>query len=306
MPDLRSILTKYGIEWRDKGANTSAGNVVVQCPWCGSEDRGQHCAIAEDFSGYYCFRNPHHHGAVRYLFYKLHIPIKELGKNYHSNWVTPETEPRNYEAGKFFKPASTSEEAIAYLQSRGFQNPIEVIKKFNLKVGDTDWAGRLIIPLTQGWTGRSMRDHIEPRYKVEGDTTSIWTYGKSSSCLLLEGAINGMRIACLTSQFALCASCGIGKLVSPTVILYLQPFQSIYYIPDGNVPISQVMLTMKELSSYCPQSRVFCKKYSIGVKDAAILPDLELKKWILTIGTSSWSPGEMPLPLRVGQDTIVR
>jgi hypothetical protein len=291
MPDLRSILTKYQIPWRDKGSNVSSQNIVIQCPYCGPEDRGQHCAIAEDFSGFYCFRNPHHQGSISYLFYKLHIPLKELGKNYKASWVVSEVEERNYEAGKFFKPASESEEAIAYLLSRGFQHPLQAIKQFNLKIGDTDWAGRLILPLTIGWVGRSMRDRIQPRYKVEGDTSSIWTYGKSSSCLLLEGALNGMRIACLTSQFALVASCGLGKLVSPTVILHLQQFQSIYYIPDGNVPIPQVIEVMKELSSYCPHSKVFRKQLPVGVKDPAVMNNQELKRWISTIGSSSWHPG---------------
>src|SRR5271166_2281319 len=132
MPDLRSILTKYSIRWRDKGPNCSAGNCVIRCPYCGPEDKGEHCAIADDFSGFYCFRNPKHQGAVSYLFYKLHIPVKELGKSYKTTYVPTQVEERNYEAGKFFRPATESEEAINYLRSRGFESPVEAIKQFNL------------------------------------------------------------------------------------------------------------------------------------------------------------------------------
>ena len=60
--DVIELLERYSIEYVDGGPNVAKGNVNVQCPWCGDEDRSHHCGINLEHGMYGCWRNTKHRG----------------------------------------------------------------------------------------------------------------------------------------------------------------------------------------------------------------------------------------------------
>lgn len=62
MIDWKQILTKYHIEYVDRGPSTAKGNVYVRCPWCGQADQGFHMGISLHGHGWGCWRDARHRG----------------------------------------------------------------------------------------------------------------------------------------------------------------------------------------------------------------------------------------------------
>lgn len=284
--DLRRFLSKHGIEWRDKGPNCSRNHVNVCCPWCGSADQGFHIGISETGEGYYCLRNPRHCGINLYnLFIALKIPKKALENlKFKPSKRTYEVEERDYSAFLYFSPAEEDQEILDYLRSRNFSDPIRTCQKFNLKFAEFgEWCGRLIIPMTKGWTGRSIRDHIQPRYKSETDESGYWSYGKGTSCIVIEGAVDGMRIASVTSEFAVSAMCGKRLAAALIISLRERNFSTIYYVPDNGVPCAEYVDATTLLRSYCTNSEVVTAHFPDYVKDAALMSEAETRQWLTTL-----------------------
>lgn len=279
------MFDKYRVSWRDKGANCSPGNVNVPCPLCGS-DPSHHLAISEGGQGYYCFRNPRHAGKnLGKIFKLLKIPYAE--------WKDAVSGPQeivehvkkihDYTMFSYFEPADTSDEALSYLASRRFSNPKLACRLFNLKVQRTGkWAGRLIIPLTVGWTGRSMRSNILPRYLAETDESGFFLYrsNNSASVIVLEGALDGMRILSVSTQFDIIAKCGNNISASLLLTLINNQYLSIYNLPDSDVPFNQYLEDSKQLATYCARSGVVKIDVPKPVKDIAELTEGDTRKWL--------------------------
>src|SRR5580692_8282022 len=221
--DIRKLFDRHRIEWRDTGPNTHKGNVNIRCPWC-HDDPSFHLAVSDHSNEFYCFRNPKHAGNnLGRVFYALKIPASEW-KDYK---FTPTertyiADDRDYTAWKYFTPALESDEALEYLHSRLFERPEEVCQQFNLRVSkEGEWAGRLIIPLTIGWTGRAMREHLTLRYKAHTSQDGFFKHSHgSTSCMVLEGAIDGMRVVSTSAQFDTVGKCG--NKLSPALLEYLK------------------------------------------------------------------------------------
>lgn len=281
MVDLRSIFTRYRIEWRDRGSNVSRGNIVINCPWCGRSDTGQHLSIAEDSGFFYCFRDPRHKGKnVGHLFAKLGIPVALAGQKFEAG-QKQEVAQKDFAEFQYFLPAESSQEAVAYLRSRLFENPVDAARQFNLRVAaNGKWAGRLIIPLTVGWTGRSMRPELEPRYKAWTDETGMLLIHGGPSVCLLEGALDAYRLASVTAQHTIIAAQG-QRVTSPTILLYLKERQvtSILYIPDADVHPSKYLADMQELRTACPQARVHRLVVPFGYKDLCQMQETQVREW---------------------------
>ena len=290
LTDLRSIFDKYRIPWKDRGANCSRGNVNIPCPFCNS-DPSYHLSVSEDGDVYYCFRNPKHAGRnLGHLFTKLKIPLNELakilspsqlGKNVLTTPATTQT--KDYSEFRFFDSAKTSEEVLSYLEFRGFSDPAKVVGMFNLKVAKMgSWAGRLIIPLTIGWTGRSMRPHIKPRYLAHTDQTGFFAYNhNSSSVIICEGPLDGMRIASVSNSFDVIAKCG-GR-ISSSILVYLmnKNYMSIFNAPDSDVPFHNNTFDTKILSSFCRTKIARTLVLPQGYKDTAAMPEKNCSEWLL-------------------------
>jgi len=276
MLDLRKFFDRNKIPWRDTGPNTSRNNLNISCPLC-KDDPSFHLAISLNASEYYCFRNPKHAGNnLGRIFYALRIPQSEW-KDYKfvstERIYTPDN--KDYSDWKYFTPASESNEALDYLHSRLFERPIEVCKQFNLRVcKEGRWAGKLIIPLTVGWVGRAMRPHLPLRYDAHTSMDGFFKYShNATSAIIIEGAIDGMRIASVSSQFDVVGKCG--NRLSPALLDYLKTknYVTIYNSPDGTVPFLQYFEETKILRSYCIKSRVVRPEWREEEKDYGALTE---------------------------------
>lgn len=291
--DLRKLFDTHRVRWKDRGANCAKGHINIPCPFC-KNDPSYHLSINEETLEYYCFRNPKHCGRnPSWLFHCLHIDKNAYSalnlKEAPRTWV-PDT--RNYEGLGYFDSAEDSEEVLKYLESRLFSTPLEICKQFNLKVSkEGEWAGRLIIPLTVGWTGRSMRSHINLRYKAHTSEDGFFLYRhNTSSIIILEGAIDAMRVASVTNQFDVAAKCG--NRLSPALLSYLKDsnYLSIWNCPDGTVPFSQHNFETATLRSYCTQSDVNWLKMNEGVKDFGETDETSARQMLSMLGNVNHLP----------------
>lgn len=287
MLDIQRLLSKYRVEWKDRGPNTSRGNINISCPLCNkttSPDHGHHLGILLSTGQFHCFRNAKHSGrSIIVIFRMLGIPKHEYDDQEIKD-VEPEYVPdsRNYSAFNFFLPADEDKECLDYLAKRLFTNPIEACGKFNLKYSpEGKWAGRLIIPLTIGWTGRSLRSHIEPRYRAHTSESGFFLHSKgNSSILILEGAVDGMRAATVTSKLDVAGKCG--NRLSPALLAYLRErrYLTIYNAPDKDIQFLQYQEEMKLLRSYCTSATIVRATMPEGAKDLGETTESEARQWI--------------------------
>lgn len=280
--DLRQILDRYSIYYRDRGKNVSRGNIVVSCPWC-DEHGSEHLAISLESPEYYCFRNPRHSGGSFALLFKaLNLPPDAYkGLEFKTTIRTQKHDSNNYSIFRFFQHADESQEALDYLTSRLFEDPVKVCRQFDLRVGtEGRWAGRLLIPLTVGWTGRAMRPHISLRYDAYTNEDGFFIYGNSSSVIIQEGALDSMRIASVTSEFTVIAM--TGKKLTPAMLLRLRLMKpsSIYFLPDSDVLPSEYFNYTKQLRSYVPWAPVKRLKLPANVKDTCLLQEDITRNWL--------------------------
>ena len=261
--DLRSWLEMHRITAKVTGNNTSRGYVNINCPLC-ADDPSYHMRIAEDWSHWYCLRGQGHKGrSLKYLMYWVarrtgmdaEDLIDELPKaaNKEPGELRPQREVRNSVFAEFL-PADQSQEMLDYLERRLFMFPEETVERFNLKYAPSGkWAGRLIIPLTAGWTGRSVRDHIEPRYESETNDSGFFLHGKGETALLVEGPIDAMKIASVSMQFTVLGM--TGSRVSPALLREIKSrsIKRVVLIPDSEVSPAQRVSLTQELRNNLPQ-----------------------------------------------------
>lgn len=288
MLELRKVFDKYRVVWRDRGPNTSKGNIVISCPFCNktsNPDRGEHLGIYEASGQYYCLRNPRHKGSnALWLFRALHIPDSEYKGQKFVEAAKTEASDKDYSAFQYFLPAEESREALDYLSSRLFSSPVDIAQKFKLKVSSSGkWAGRLIIPLTIGWTGRAMRGHIEPRYLAHTNENGFFFYSsnnKNTSAIILEGAIDAMRVATVSSQFDVIGKCG--NRLSPALLVHLRTrrYFSLFNSPDGDVPYLQHQEDTKILRSYCTWADVVKAEMPEKHKDYGMMKESLARRWV--------------------------
>lgn len=64
--NVLQILNRYNVEYVERGPNVAKGNVNIQCPWCGDDDRSQHLGINLEKGYWGCWRNKQHRGRKLY------------------------------------------------------------------------------------------------------------------------------------------------------------------------------------------------------------------------------------------------
>jgi hypothetical protein len=291
MLDLKQLFSKYGILYRTSGKNVSANNFVIKCPFCGNDDAGEHLAISDDCASYYCYRNTSHGGRSLYKLLKaLKIPTFEYaGKLPTPNQnIIEEIKPdgNDYTQWKYFKQIEENQEAIDYLLSRGFIDPLKVAKVFDLRTETTGrWAARLIVPLTIGWTGRAMRNGIEPRYKAYTNVDGFFRHSyKSSTVVILEGPFDAMRLASVTNQADVIAKCG--KRLNPAwLVVYLRNknYMTVINCPDSDVPKMEQLTETRLINSYVPNAKVYTVGVPIGHKDLCAASETEVRGWFYSL-----------------------
>jgi hypothetical protein len=283
MLDLRELLTKHRVDWRDKGSNCSAGNVNIACPLC-KTDPSYHLALSESGKGWYCWRNPEHHGGkLSYIFRLIGVPTDALPAEAKT---TPWVEPRKLktvDSCADFLSAEASVECVQYLRGRGFVDVFSTIRDHDLRYAlQGRWAGRLIIPLTEGWTARSIRGHILPRYLSEFNERSFFQHLQPNSkrWIILEGALDAMRIASVSREFNIIALCG--QKLSPAIIFSLRSYKpsSVYVVPDEGVSTLTNIKAVNTLASYLPGSPVGLCPTPSGFKDPCTMREGQVLSWL--------------------------
>src|SRR5258708_697708 len=79
--DWKAFLDEHAIEYRDRGANVTKGNIVISCPWCG-DDPSMHLSISLEGKGYHCWRDTEHQGRseAKLIVELLHCSWREASR----------------------------------------------------------------------------------------------------------------------------------------------------------------------------------------------------------------------------------
>lgn len=228
MKDWIGVLTQLRVPYRDTGAHTTSGHINIKCPWCGTDDRGEHLGINLQTGAYHCWRNPAHAGysAYRLLTALGSLSSVDIGKiivKYGLKTSSPLNAPipllpeksvpdESLEArwGRFpsHDPLGIM---IGYLRNRGFDFPSLIASVYGLKWGGITgyWKYRVLFPVgygtLAGWTGRTIGD-AEPKYlttskKVDGAIPERFIYvpggsseRRSEVFVICEGPLDALKI----------------------------------------------------------------------------------------------------------------
>ncbi len=210
--DWHGLLGHLRIEWQDRGANTSRGNVNIHCPWCAERDPSHHLSISEEREAYYCYRDRRHRGrSFLYLLNALGVDrvngVHLLSEYHASRRILKVEKPKesNLQAAwNQFINAHERQSILDYLEAREFINPARLCRRYDLRYAENGlWAQRLLIPLHDegqvvSWTGRAIRPGLEPRYRMAKNDNPGLVYcprTPQETVLIVEGPIDALKIA---------------------------------------------------------------------------------------------------------------
>lgn len=189
-----SFLNAYRVAFSERGANTSRGNIVVHCPFCGTRDGGQHMSISTEGRGWRCFRDNSHRGkspsrlvaalagidldrAKTIVGEAVFIPDDTLGRVRalleppSKNKIPPLRLPEDFRA---FRSVPSARPYERYLIDRGFTpgHIARFTQRYDMRYcTQGPFSHRVIFPvLFEGelvsWTGRSIDPNAFLRYKA--------------------------------------------------------------------------------------------------------------------------------------------
>lgn len=296
----RQLFAAARIEFRERGANTSRGHVNICCPFCG-DDSGFHLSISESKAAYYCRRNPDHAGRNP-LFLLLQCGIikrdalRLLAQHTDgrddiaaSSPPLPAANPRDWDR---FKRAHHCPPIIAYLEKRGFNDPHALIETHDLRFAQYGtWAQRLLLPLTDGkrtlsWTGRSIRDSLEPKYLVheceEIPTLFAGTLA-GDRVIICEGPLDALKLNAalsrLTSRMSALALSGKALTAGKLLRLATAKLADVWLCLDNDCPLSLKMKMLDALKANCR-----CPVYRLDVppqfKDPGEMRENVAREWL--------------------------
>jgi hypothetical protein len=305
--DWRGLFDSIRVPWRDRGSNTSAGNINICCPWCGS-DEGFHLSVSEDGRGYYCYRSPQRHSGTspQKLLHGLGLERSEAIRTLNAfNQLKPRA-PVQQEAKRpsadiwaKFQPASSSPRALDYLEGRMFPDARRVADYYDLRIAPSGtWAGRLLLPIKEAarvvsFTGRDMTGRFDPRYlayKEDRDQSPIYIPDEAAimrfprRALLVEGPIDALKIAAaMASQPGElgCAALTGMNLGATKILAIQQAFRrtdELLLGLDKGVPLSDSMQTIATLRAAGLPARP-CR-LPPGFKDAGEMEYQDVREWI--------------------------
>ena len=175
-----------GVPWSDRGRNVSTGNIVVKCPWCGSDDPSMHLSVSLSGKGFYCWRNSSHIGKnyVRLVSALCGVDerrAEELVRSFSFDGLPVEVPAfrdvrrGGFEPADFGLPAveglPSGHWALLYLEERGFVRPREAAMVGELYAVDEEPFGRgILFPVRMigecvNAVVRSLDGASSPRYR---------------------------------------------------------------------------------------------------------------------------------------------
>jgi hypothetical protein len=126
-----------------------------------------------------------------------------------------------------------------------------------------------------------MRGHIEPRYLSEFNERSFFLVpGHSRETVIVEGPLDGLRLAAVTSEFTVIATCG--QKISAAILNHLRDTQPsvIHFVPDADVPMHSYFQSLNLLQSMIPRAIVRPRFVADSAKDLCELPEARVLEWI--------------------------
>ena len=309
--DWRGLLSEIRVQWRDRGSNTSRGNVNVPCPYC-ENDPSFHMGISESREAFYCFREPNRHSGSSFIRLLIALGVTRseavLLLNRYQRSVSLETErPKAIisqssiiNGWSRFSSAAESSTCLDYLRYRGFPNPVDTALRYDLRFAkEGTWAQRLLIPIVSvdnqiiSWTGRSLKDRT-PKYLTLGNAGAMQPYVPSiaqrgkSILVIVEGPMDALKgaDACRRDRegqsfvFAALA----GKQITPTKLLALRALTvncvGILLALDADVTLAASYSIQAELASAIKLGYIALARLPRGFKDPAEMPAGEIAQWL--------------------------
>jgi len=305
--DWRGLLDEIGVEWTDRGKNTSSGNINVKCCWC-LDDPSKHLAIALMKEAYFCYRSPGQHSgkkATNLLFKLKGIREPEalrLLRKYHraGGAPMPARLPTDMQQQKTawsrFANAGNNKEALEYLSGRGFPSPRTLCEQFDLRYAPNGmWARRLLIPLhfngeAVSWTARDMTSRYEQKYLMN-DTSSFAALctpdiikPTPAIAVIVEGPMDALRIAQATRDARIISIALCGKSLGSEKLLQIrkacETCNDILVALDADAPMSACYQAIADIQSATNVQRVGRAKLPLGIKDPGELPSEGVMQWI--------------------------
>lgn len=238
--DWRRFLEENNIHFVDRGPNTKRGEVSIHCPMCGDDDPSEHLGINLTTGKWGCLRDGSHRGkSARHLIKNIlgcsSAQSFTIVKQYsHSDpdsleaaltvlegdtvGVTNHDEDvaklaKHQALGPQFKdfyqikPRGITKRFFTYLQERGYDNPTDIIKAYDLRCAMTGrYKDRIIIPAylnseLMGWTSRAIGIiRNAPRYLASSDEvkTTVFNFDElkkgGQRLFIVEGPFDAIRM----------------------------------------------------------------------------------------------------------------
>lgn len=233
--NILSVLKHYHVHHVTEGNNVAYGNVNIQCPFCGTSDPSEHMGIDLKTGYWGCWRNDRHRGRdiSTLMSHVLHLPkaqaqellgsssnpieegesflgqMRSLVGEARDEKMDPRKVNLNEEATfKEIKATGVTRRFYDYLLERGFTNPLELVRYYEIKgclIGK--WKMRLIFPIfgddfhLVGWVARAIAPtsrrylfHPPGRKTKQGifNYKNLFEYRKI--LIIAEGPIDAMKL----------------------------------------------------------------------------------------------------------------
>lgn len=305
--DWPALLTDIRVEWRDRGANSSRGNVNIRCPKCGDADPSHHMGIALAKEAYFCYREPNRHSGRSFVGLLMALgqtrdSAARLLNRYRlsggSAAITPPSAiPKPItRAWDRFQPASHDPGCLAYLGGRGFGQPRSVCEHHDLRFAPVGvWAKRLLIPFTAGnavvsWTGRAVSGHHHPKYLTHDIAGFQPIYcpdeGKAGArdLVVTEGPMDALKIAYAMRFEPILAIALCGSYLGPQKLRRLRELAKgvtgLFLALDADANPGSAFKLLADLAAAIKPRHAIRLRMPYGYKDPAEIPMGEIKSWI--------------------------
>lgn len=258
--EWRRFLEENNIHFVDRGPNTKRGEFSIHCPMCGDDDPSEHLGINPTTGHWGCLRDQSHRGKSPRTLVKAILNCSSpqaglivrqyshadpdslegalavldadnMGAIQHDEDVAKKAKHQRLgpQFNDFYhiKPRGITSRFFHYLQSRGYENPQDIIKQYDLRCALTGrYKDRIIVPITLndellGWTSRAIGKSISaPRYLASNEDvkTTVWNYDQLKKggfrLFIVEGPFDALRMDSYCRHKHVRATCTFGTSVT--------------------------------------------------------------------------------------------
>jgi hypothetical protein len=305
--DLRGLFDNLRVPWRDRGANTSRGNVNICCPFC-RDDYGYHMTISETREGaYYCYRRPQEHsgGNLVRVLVKLGASRTEaisLINNFAGSRATEHAGPEIVASSEMQKRwdgfrgiADGPDRYLDYLEyERLFVDPERVARTYDLRYARLGrWAGRVLFPMHDadgglgGWTGRAVSKDAELRYLTEHGNRDGAIYVPRAgryTMFIMEGPMDALKGAVATEDLPISTLALTGKQLNPARLANVAAACArsavVLMTLDADTTVGERSRMLAELRGACRHAEVRMVRGPSETKDVGAMTEDQARRWM--------------------------